>query len=64
MCQSVLARDRYQERAYHRLMRAYAATGDRTAAIKAYRQCVDLLREDLGLDPLPETEELYRQILG
>ncbi len=64
VCQSVLARDRYQERAYHRLMRAYAATGDRTAAIKAYRQCVDLLREDLGLDPLPETEELYRQILG
>ncbi|MGC8839336.1 MAG: BTAD domain-containing putative transcriptional regulator, partial [Anaerolineae bacterium] len=64
VCQSVLARDRYQERAYHRLMRAYAATGDRTAAIRAYRQCVDLLREDLGLDPLPETEELYRQILG
>jgi len=64
VCQAVLARDRYQERAYHRLMRAYAATGDRTAAIKAYRQCVDLLREDLGLDPLPETEDLYRQILG
>lgn len=64
VCQSVLARDRYQERAYHRLIRAHAAMGDRTAAIKAYRQCVDLLREDLGLDPLPETEELYRQILG
>lgn len=64
VCQSLLARDRYQERAYHRLMRAYAAMGDRTAAIKAYRQCVDLLREDLGLDPLPETEELYRQILS
>ncbi|MGQ9586672.1 MAG: tetratricopeptide repeat protein [Anaerolineae bacterium] len=64
VCQSVLARDRYQERAYHRLIRCYAAMGDRAAAIKAYRQCVELLREDLGLDPMPETEELYRQILG
>jgi len=64
VCQSVLARDRYQERAYRRLIRCYAAMDDRAAAIKAYRQCVELLREDLGLDPMPETEELYRQILG
>ena len=64
VCQSLLARDRYQERAYRRLMRCYSEVGDRAAAIKTYRQCVELLREDLGLDPMPETEELYRQVLG
>ncbi|NLE77412.1 MAG: hypothetical protein GX605_11760, partial [Chloroflexi bacterium] len=64
VCQSVLARDRYQERAYRRLIRCYARMGDRAAAVKSYRQCVELLREDLGLDPTPETEELYREVLG
>jgi DNA-binding SARP family transcriptional activator len=34
------------------------------AAIKQYQFCVQILREDLGLSPAPETEELYLKIIG
>ena len=52
-----------RERSYQHLMRAYAATGDKTRAINAYHQLNKLLADELGSNPSPETEALYLALL-
>jgi DNA-binding SARP family transcriptional activator/tetratricopeptide (TPR) repeat protein len=59
----LLEHDPFQEVAHRALMTAYAATGDRSAALRQYRQCVQVLQDELGADPLPETTRLYDDIL-
>jgi LuxR family maltose regulon positive regulatory protein len=60
----LLALDPYRETAHRALMRCYSLSGDRAAAIRQYQICAEILREDLGLSPTPETEALYLQIIG
>jgi LuxR family maltose regulon positive regulatory protein len=62
--QRLLAEDPYQEVAHRGLMRCYYRLGDRAAAVRQYQICAELLREELGLSPTPETEALYLQIIG
>ncbi|MDQ3855374.1 MAG: winged helix-turn-helix domain-containing protein, partial [Chloroflexota bacterium] len=62
LCRSVLDRDPCREDATRLLMRAHLARGDRTGAVRAYQACVSALNRDLGLDPLPETVQLYREV--
>jgi DNA-binding SARP family transcriptional activator len=52
----------YRESGYRRLMRILVAKGDRAEAVRTYIQCRDLLDEELGVTPSPETEALYREI--
>jgi len=59
----ILVSDPYQERAYRQAIQCYARMGDRASAIRKYQECVEVLREGLGLDPMPETEELYQQLI-
>ncbi|MCC9076905.1 bacterial transcriptional activator domain-containing protein [Litorilinea aerophila] len=63
LTQRVLAMDPVWEDAYRIQMRAYAAQGNRPLALRTYQQCVQVLQEEFAVDPLPETQELYRQIL-
>ncbi|WP_119072285.1 ATP-binding protein [Aggregatilinea lenta] len=58
----LLELDPLQEVAHRALMTAHAATGDRSAALRVYQQCVKALDEELGADPLPETTALYGAI--
>lgn len=58
----LLAHDPYQEAAYRMLMLAYAAMGDRSAALRQYQQCAQMLREDIGAEPMPETTRLFEEI--
>ena len=58
----VLEHDPFQEVGHRALMMAYAASGDRSAAIRQYQQCVQLMRDELDTDPLPETIQLYESI--
>jgi len=60
----ILLHDPYQERAYRQAIRCYILMGDRASAVRKYQECVEILREELGLDPMPETRELYQQIIG
>lgn len=60
--QRLLARDPYQEAVHRALMACYCRLGDRPAAIRQYHTCARVLRAELGLNPAPETEQLYRQI--
>ncbi|MCS7002222.1 MAG: bacterial transcriptional activator domain-containing protein, partial [Dehalococcoidia bacterium] len=62
ICEIVLRRDRCYEEAYQTLMRVHARAGSRAQALRAYARCVRALREDLNVDPLPETVRLAERI--
>lgn len=54
----------YRESAYRTLMAAHAGAGNRAEALRAYATCRRLLGEELGVDPSPETEAVYLDLLG
>ena len=54
--------DPAQERIHRRLMRLYYLTGNRTAALRQYVRCANLLREELNVGPSTRTQALYQQI--
>jgi DNA-binding SARP family transcriptional activator len=62
--QQLVAEDPYREPAHRELMRCFYRLGDRAAAIRQYQACVEILRDDLGLSPEPDTETLYLQIIN
>lgn len=54
----------YWEEPVQRIMAALVARGEPAAAAEAYRRlCADLRRE-FGLEPTPEMQRLYRQVLA
>lgn len=55
--------DPLRESAHRQLMRIHALAGDRAAAIQQYRDCVQILDQELGVGPLEETTELYQSIV-
>jgi two-component SAPR family response regulator/Tfp pilus assembly protein PilF len=57
--QSLLTQDQYHEVAHRELMRCYYRLGDRASAIRQYQICARILREEMGLNPMPETEKLH-----
>ncbi len=57
-----LALDPLHEPAHRQLMRLYAWSGQRGAAMRQYRACVRILDEELGVSPLEETTALYQQV--
>jgi len=57
-----LALDPLHEAAHRALMRIRSLRGDRSGAIRQYRDCVAVLDRELGVEPLPETTNLYREI--
>lgn len=52
--------DPVSEDAARRLMRLHYLRGDRSAALRAYSRCAEVLRREFGVDPLPETQDLAR----
>jgi DNA-binding SARP family transcriptional activator len=58
----LLQRDGYREDAYCQLMRCYWQCGRRYEALRQYERCATLLAKDLGLEPMPELQELYQAI--
>jgi DNA-binding SARP family transcriptional activator/predicted ATPase len=54
--------DPLHEPAHRALIRLYAWTGDRAAALEQYRACVRTLSQELGVAPLEETAMLYEQV--
>jgi predicted ATPase/DNA-binding SARP family transcriptional activator len=60
--QRVLETDPANERAHQHLMFCFVALGNRHAALQQYAQCVRALREQLAVDPAPETTALYETL--
>ena len=61
---SAINREVTREDAYVALMRAQVAYDQRTAAMQTYFECRRMLAEELGIDPSPETNALYNDLLG
>jgi DNA-binding SARP family transcriptional activator len=58
----VLETDPTHEDAYRLLMRAHLSLGERSSALRLYARCVAVLRDELGVEPLPETTALYHSL--
>jgi len=55
--------DPFKETAYQLLMKMHAAAGDRAAALRIFAKCREVLRDELGVSPSPQTEAVYLEIL-
>lgn len=62
--QKILEHDNVHEHIHRRIMRLHWQLGDRAAALRQYRRCVQILRDELDVPPMPETEQLYQRILA
>jgi len=54
----------YREAGHRQLMRAHLGAGERGEAARVYEGLRRLLAEELGVDPAPETQQVWRQALG
>jgi len=59
----LLGLDPWREEAHRQLMELYARSGQRSAALAQYAICRQVLADELGIEPLDETQTLYRAIL-
>ena len=58
----LLTFDRAHERTHRKLMRLKYLAGDRTAALRQFQLCTEVLQEELSVEPARSTVELYRSI--
>jgi DNA-binding SARP family transcriptional activator len=59
----ILREDPFREDIHALIMRVYAAQNKRTAAKEQYNKLQKLLKEELGVEPAPETRRVYQEIL-
>src|SRR5579883_739141 len=59
----LVALDPLGESHHQLLMRLHAANHDRSSALRAYHQCMRVLRREMGVEPGPATVELFERIL-
>jgi predicted ATPase/DNA-binding SARP family transcriptional activator/predicted negative regulator of RcsB-dependent stress response len=57
-----LEMDSLNEAAHRQLMRCYAESGQRNAAMHQYQRCEQILKDQLGVAPQAETRALYDRI--
>jgi LuxR family maltose regulon positive regulatory protein len=62
-CYRLLEKDRCHEDSYRVLMRCYVSLGLRGRALRQYRLCEEILLQEYGTAPSPETHSLYRSLL-
>ncbi len=60
----IIEREPYQEDVYCRAMECLGRLKDRAGIIRLYERLQRLLKEDLGLEPLPVTKEVYQSLIG
>jgi DNA-binding SARP family transcriptional activator len=60
---AILQENRCDEAAHRQLMQIYAAQGRRSEAIQQYQRCERILHQELGVQPLPETVQLFQALL-
>lgn len=55
--------DNTAEEVHRRLIHFHAARDDHSSAIRAYEDCMRIMREELGVDPGPETRAAHQAVL-
>lgn len=61
-CRRLLAEDPCLEEAHRLAMRAHAALGNRAALVRQFERCRQLLSDEMGVPPSPQTELLYQTL--
>lgn len=61
-CRRLVSLDPLREEGHRLLMTLLANTGNRGGALLQYEQCVETLKDELGIDPDPETTRLAETI--
>ena len=61
-CKQVIAVQPYREATYRDLMRYHYQAGESGVALRDYQACVRALKEQLDVDPAPETTALHEKI--
>lgn len=61
--QDILSVEPLREDVHRMLMQLYARSGQRAQVIQQYRRCEEFLRDELGVEPMPETTLLYQSLL-
>lgn len=60
LCQRVLSENHCMESAHCLAMQAFAALGNRSGIADQYEQCKQFLWDELGLEPSPDTIQIYQ----
>jgi DNA-binding SARP family transcriptional activator len=60
----LLARDPLREEAHTELIALYGRSGSRSQVVRQYRRLCGILRSELSVTPLPETDAAYRAALA
>jgi DNA-binding SARP family transcriptional activator len=58
----ILQQEPLREEIHREMMRLYAQAGQRALAIQQYEMCRTVLKDELDISPMPETERLFRTI--
>jgi two-component system LytT family response regulator len=61
--QQMLENDPLIEDVHRRVMRHYHRLGDRNQMIRQYRRLTEILADELDVEPMLETQELYRALM-
>lgn len=64
VCRAILVDDPCREGIHRALMKFLVRLGNNDAALAQYRHCQRVLADELGVDPMPTTQRLYRQIVA
>jgi DNA-binding SARP family transcriptional activator len=60
----ILAEDPLREEIHRNIMHLCLANGQRTLAVRQYEICRAILKSELGIAPMEETQKLYGQIIS
>ncbi len=61
--EQILAIDPTREKVHRYMMAMHWLAGDRFAALAQYKRCVQILRDEIGSRPMPETQLLYEKMV-
>ena len=62
LCQRILEHDACREDIHCRLMRCYSRQGQDHLALKQYQLCLEMLKNELDVEPATTTTQLYERI--
>ncbi|WP_010097494.1 BTAD domain-containing putative transcriptional regulator [Ornithinibacillus scapharcae] len=63
LCERIIAINHTWEEAYRLLMFSYYQLNNRPQAIRWYEKCCEVLEEELGVEPMTPTREMYHVII-
>jgi DNA-binding SARP family transcriptional activator len=59
----ILSSDPVREKTHRSMMWLHWLAGNRAAALAQYKRCAQVLKEELGVAPMEQTQQLYKQML-